>query len=266
MQAELRKRQNGTLRKQKAKVMELLQRALEPFDSAEVLCNIYSEVSDALASLGLAIGGSEALDERLFILHKGELVFSEPELDMAESAARRLELMYYVDLWTRQLDARLHAARRLLNRGPGATKAERERVLEVVSKEGKESLNLHGAVFRDSIALKLLREVNDANLPHRIPELGEGLLSYCGKLLEMAIDAACELATASLSVKTASIRRGSACAVATSIAETLRPLLAHAQERGGLEPTAERSERLSQAERLVIETSQTGTSSDEEDG
>ena len=56
--------------------------------------------------------------DRLYIENKrGELLFSEAELDVAEEAQHRMEVMYNVDSWTTQLSARLASTSMLLGSG-----------------------------------------------------------------------------------------------------------------------------------------------------
>ena len=77
-------------------VMDLVKRAAGPIETAAALRATYTEVSEGLSAAGLTIGGSEALDDRLYIKQKGSLVYSEEELDIVEKADYRLGLMHSV--------------------------------------------------------------------------------------------------------------------------------------------------------------------------
>ena len=53
----------------------------------------FREVSDALSTIGLPLGGSEDWADRLYIVTKGgALLFDDDELDMAEEAQKRMEV------------------------------------------------------------------------------------------------------------------------------------------------------------------------------
>lgn len=147
-----RKRQNAKLKGAKPRLIALLRRVLEPptearaadaaagdeegseaaggsgceagaaaagggggGSAAERQLQLFREASDQLAMLGLPLGGTEAWADRLYIEGKGgSLLFSEEELDLAEEAQGRMEVLYNVDIWSAQLTSRLRSGALLL--------------------------------------------------------------------------------------------------------------------------------------------------------
>ena len=105
LEAAFRKRQNQTFKKEKEAVLGLLRRVLDTECGTEgEVCELFRDVSEKLTSLGLTLGGSEDWADRLYIEDKkGALLFSDDELDVAEAAQKRMELMYNVDAWAVQL-------------------------------------------------------------------------------------------------------------------------------------------------------------------
>ena len=96
--------------------MAALKRVLgEACADEAALRELFRETSEQLTALGLALGGSEDWADRLYIEDKkGGLLFSEEELDIAEEAQKRMELMYNVDAWSTQLVVRVGSGQLLL--------------------------------------------------------------------------------------------------------------------------------------------------------
>ena len=86
LEAAFRKRQNIGLAQAKAEVLALFDRAIsEDLADPPAVRSLFSSVTERLSDLGLALGGSEAWADRLWIEdRKGALLFSEAELDTAE--------------------------------------------------------------------------------------------------------------------------------------------------------------------------------------
>ena len=127
LEAAFRKRQNIALKKDKAEVVSLLNRVLsERCDDEASLRELFRETSERLCNWGIALGGSEDWADRLYIEvdKKGGLLFSEEELDVAEEAQKRMELMYNVDAWSTQLVVKVGAGKLLLTSGIEGTKDE----------------------------------------------------------------------------------------------------------------------------------------------
>ena len=67
------------------------------------------QVSDALSTIGLPLGGSEDWADRLYIVTKGgALLFDDDELDMAEEAQKRMEVHTRWDAPRTRADSRAH--------------------------------------------------------------------------------------------------------------------------------------------------------------
>ena len=105
---------------------------------------LFADISEALSQLGLALGGSEDWADRLYIEDKkGGVLFTEEELDVAEEAQKRMELMYNVDAWSTQLVVRVGSGQLLLTSGIDGT---REDVLSRVLKRLEEDTRYHSEV------------------------------------------------------------------------------------------------------------------------
>jgi ABC-type arginine transport system ATPase subunit len=99
--------------------------------------------------VGLSLGGSEDWADRLYIEEKKKgaestLLFSDEELDIAEAAQKRMELMYNVDAWSTQLVVRVSSGQLLLTSGIEGT---REDVLTRVLKRLDEDMRYHSELF-----------------------------------------------------------------------------------------------------------------------
>ena len=79
----------------------------------------------------------------MFSQVKGTLLFSEEELDLAEEAQKRMELMYNVDAWSTQLVVRVGSGQLLLSSGVEGT---REDVLTRVLRRIDEDVRYHAEV------------------------------------------------------------------------------------------------------------------------
>ena len=188
LEAAFRKRQNIKLRQDKEQVMEALKRVLDEggtlTDEAS-LRELFRETSEMLSGFGLALGGSEDWADRLYIEDKkGGLLFSEEELDAAEEAQKRMELMYNVDAWSTQLVVRVGSGQLLLTAGIEGT---REDVLNRVLKRMEEDVRYHSELFDEPTSALILTRIETMGLPNTIRALGNTLLDHCAELLRLAV-------------------------------------------------------------------------------
>jgi len=150
------------------------------------LRELFRETSERLSALGLSLGGSEDWADRLYIEvdKKGGLLFSEAELDAAEEAQKRMELMYNVDAWSTQLVVRVGSGQLLLSSGVDGT---REDVLGRVLKRIEEDVKYNSELFDDPTSALILSRIEEMGLPNRLRELGARLLDHCAELLTLAM-------------------------------------------------------------------------------
>jgi len=149
------------------------------------LRRLFSETSEQLSQLGLALGGSEDWADRLYIADKhGALFFSEDELDLAEEAQKRMELMYNVDAWSTQLVVRVGSGQLLLTSGIEGT---REDVLARVLKRIDDDVRYHSELFDEATSKLIVTRIDAMHLPHSLRELGAQLLDNIAELLVLAM-------------------------------------------------------------------------------
>jgi len=186
LEAAFRKRQNIKLKASRDEVMAALRRVLnEPCADEGSLRTLFAEVSESLSQLGLSLGGSEDWADRLYIEDKkGGLLFSDDELDVAEQAQKRMELMYNVDAWSTQLVVRVSSGQLLLTSGIEGT---REDVLSRVLKRLEEDVRYHSELFDEPTSRLILSRIDEMGLPHSLLALDAQLLDNIAELLVLAM-------------------------------------------------------------------------------
>ena len=141
----------------------------ERCDDEASLRELFRDTSEQLSGWGLALGGSEDWADRLYIEDKkGNILFSEEELDLAEEAQKRMELMYNVDAWSTQLVVRVGSGQLLLTSGVEGT---REDVLTRVLKRIEEDMKYHAELFADPTSALILSRIEDMGLPNTLRAL-----------------------------------------------------------------------------------------------
>ena len=147
------------------------------------LRELFRDTSEQLSAWGLSLGGSEDWADRLYIEDKkGNILFSEEELDLAEEAQKRMELMYNVDAWSTQLVVRVGSGQLLLTSGVEGT---REDVLTRVLKRIEEDMKYHTELFDDPTSALILSRIEQMGLPNSLRPLGAQLLDHTAELLEL---------------------------------------------------------------------------------
>jgi len=166
--------------------MAHLRRVLhETCEDEGALRKLFADISEALSQLGLALGGSEDWADRLYIEDKkGGVLFTEEELDVAEEAQKRMELMYNVDAWSTQLVVRVGSGQLLLTSGIDGT---REDVLSRVLKRLEEDTRYHSELFDEPTSRLILQRIDDMGLPHSLQALDAQLLDNVAELLVLAM-------------------------------------------------------------------------------
>ena len=186
LEAAFRKRQNIKLRQDKDVVLVALRRVLheECADEAS-LRELYREISEQLSLWGLSLGGSEDWADRLYIEDKkGTLLFSEEELDEAEEAQKRMELMYNVDAWSTQLVVRVGSGQLLLSSGIEGTK---EDIMDRTLRRIDEDMRYHSELFDEPTSALILSRIETMGLPNTLRALGSTLLDHCSELLRLSM-------------------------------------------------------------------------------
>ena len=139
--------------------------------------------------VGLSLGGSEDWADRLYIEEKKKgaestLLFSDEELDIAEAAQKRMELMYNVDAWSTQLVVRVSSGQLLLTSGIEGT---REDVLTRVLKRLDEDMRYHSELFDEPTSRLIMSRINEMGLPHSLHALDAQLLDNVAELLVLGM-------------------------------------------------------------------------------
>ena len=229
LEAAFRKRQNIALKKDKAEVVSLLNRVLsERCDDEASLRELFRETSERLCNWGIALGGSEDWADRLYIEvdKKGGLLFSEEELDVAEEAQKRMELMYNVDAWSTQLVVKVGAGKLLLTSGIEGTKDE---CLTRIIKRIEEDVKYYSELFDEPTSQLILKRIETMGLPNNLTALGAQLLDHTAELLCLAMTTLRAIACAVTEQRMKAIRGTAAQKVINlvdRVRSTLRPLRA----------------------------------------
>lgn len=191
-----RKRQNLKLREAKDEVLGLFRRVLTQSCQTSIeLRNIFREVSEELCGLGLSLGGSEDWADRLYIEDKkGTLLFSEEELDLAEEAQKRMEVMYNIDAWTMQLASRIRSADLLIDNGQTMSHDE---VVQKALRRLEEDMHYHAELMDDSTSRLIRERIASLQLPCEINALAEELVAKLAAVFSLVVQ---ELSTISASV------------------------------------------------------------------
>ena len=232
LEAAFRKRQNLKLKERKHDVLNLFQRVMSESSavgSTEDLRQLFRDVSELLSVLGLSLGGSEDWADRLYIEDKkGDLLFSEEELDLAEESQKRMEVMYNVDAWSIQLDGRIKAGLLLLK---GLENVPHEDVLQRVLRRLEEDLRYHAELLEDPTSRLILQRIENLKLPCEIMPQCAQLLSNCSALYTLAV---AELKTVAASCEQIKLKamRSAAAAKVSSLISKVRGIIDPLQMRG----------------------------------
>ena len=185
LEAAFRKRQNIALRNNRAEVVNTLRRILsEPCEDEAALRELFRETSERLSAWGIALGGSEDWADRLYIEDKkGTKLFSEEELDVAEEAQKRMELMYNVDAWSTQLVVKVGAGKLLLAGGGG--EGTREEALTRILRRIEEDVRYYSELFDEPTSMLILKRIEAMGLPNNLLALGSQLLDHTADLLAL---------------------------------------------------------------------------------
>ena len=231
-----RKRQNTKLKEAKPDVLAVFKRVLEHDNQGDeaALRALFKEASDKLAGLGLPLGGSEEWADRLYIEGKdGSLLFAEDELDLAEEAQKRMEVMYNIDTWATQLSSRLANGKALLaaELAEGHKRTNPEDLVSRAVKRLNDDCRYHKELFDEPSARVVFESIEALGLPHSLNALGEQLLQQCAELLGLAVRSLGAMAAAAESHKIKAMRNAAAQRAMTSI-EQVKATFPALQERG----------------------------------
>ena len=192
LEAAFRKRQNIALKNNRAEVMSVMRRILSEVCVDEAtLRELFRETSEQLSAWGLALGGSEDWADRLYIQDKkGTLLFSEEELDLAEEAQKRMELMYNVDAWSTQLVVRVGAGKLLLS---SELEGTREEALNRILKRIEDDVRYYSELFDEPTSQLILKRIDEMGLPNNLKPLGSQLLDHTSDLLGLGMQTLSEM-------------------------------------------------------------------------
>jgi hypothetical protein len=167
-------------------VVSVLRRVVEQECADEAsLRELFRDTSEQLSGWGLSLGGSEDWADRLYIEdRKGTLLFTEEELDVAEAAQKRMELMYNVDAWSTQLVVRVGSGQLLLTTGIEGT---REDVLTRVLRRIDDDMRYHAELFDEPTSQLILTRIERMGLPNTLRALGDQMLDQSEALLSLAM-------------------------------------------------------------------------------
>ena len=195
LEAAFRKRQNIALKNHRDQVVAVLRRIIsDPCEDEVALRELFRETSEQLSSWGLSLGGSEDWADRLYIEDKkGGQLFSDEELDVAEEAQKRMELMYNVDAWSTQLVVKVGAGKLLLSAGGEGT---REESLTRIIKRIEEDIHYYGELFDEPTSHLILKRIEAMGLPNNLSALGAQLLDHTSELLSLAMQTLTEMVAA----------------------------------------------------------------------
>ena len=169
---------------------------------------------------------------------RGSLLFTEEELDIAEEAQKRMELMYNVDAWSTQLAVRVGSGQLLLSAGIEGT---REDVLNRVLKRIDDDIRYYAELFDDPTSALILSRIEQMGLPNTLRDSGAALLDHCAELLQLATSTLNGMASGVVEQRMKAVRAVAAQKVEQSVSKVrmtllpLRPALFRARhELGGL--------------------------------
>ncbi|KAL3916887.1 MAG: hypothetical protein SGPRY_006630 [Prymnesium sp.] len=227
-----RKRQNIRLREAKEDVLGYFRQVLTETSKCATsieLRTIFRDVSEKLSDLGLSLGGSEDWADRLYIEdRKGGLLFSDEELDTAEEAQKRMEVMYNVDAWTSQLASRINSAQLLLEVGHAIP---HEELLQKALRRVEEDLRYHTELMDDPSSQFILSRIGDLGLPCEVAALADELLVKLSALFSLAVHELSTIVSTCAQIKIKAMRGAAAAKVSSSI-NKVRALLGPLQRRG----------------------------------
>lgn len=209
-----RKRQNIRLRESKEDVLGYFRQVLTETSKCATsieLRTIFRDVSEKLSDLGLSLGGSEDWADRLYIEdRKGGLLFSDEELDTAEEAQKRMEVMYNVDAWTSQLASRINSAQLLLEVRHAMP---HEELLQKALRRVEEDLRYHTELMDDPSSQFILSRIGDLGLPCEVAALADELLVKLAALFSLAVHELSTIVSTCAQIKIKAMRGAAAAKV-----------------------------------------------------
>lgn len=248
LEKDMRVRQNKKFKRTKSELLAVFKRVLEHDNQGDeaALRALFREASEQLTGLGLSPDGSERWADRLYIKvdKDGSLLFSEAELDLAEEAQKRMEVLYNIDAWTTQLSSRLASGKALLA-SEGRRETDPEKLVKGAVQKLVDYCRYYNQVFEEQSGE--LKRIEPLGLRNSLHALGEQLQQQFPELLDLAVRSLDAMAAAVLKHKIKALRNAAALRAMTSI-ETVKatfPALQKCGVRGaGEQQTEEALERL----------------------
>ena len=162
--------------------------------------------------------------------------FNEEELDVAEKAQKRMELMYNVDAWSTQLVVRVGSGQLLLTPSLDGT---REDIFLRLLKRIEDNVRYYSELFDEPTSVRILTRIEEMGLPNTLRAMGAQLLDHCESLLVLAMPMLQAMATSVVEQRMKAVRAVAAHKTVTLIERVrstltpLRPAAARARQQLG---------------------------------